>query len=248
MVLRLAQAVAVVVLCGTAGPPAAAQEANKAPAELQGTWKIVSLEVDGEREPELDLRMPRWVIKGTQVRFGGEKLADLAVTGTASPRSLDLTFVRPKKRVLEAVYKVEGDTLTICVNTLTDGVKERPDGFATKDKAGRRVLILQRQKDGTDDGSANAPGFVGIMIRMDDETKAVSIGDVIEGTPAEKAGLKKDDVLLRLGTDAVTDLKNTVETIRQVRPGSDLTVRVRRGDKEQDVKVKVGVMPFFLFD
>jgi len=49
-------------------------------------------------------------------------------------------------------------------------------------------------------------------------------------------------------TDDATDLQTTVRTIRQVKPGTELTLRIRRGEKEQDVKVKVGVLPFFLLD
>jgi hypothetical protein len=42
----------------------------------------------------------------------------------------------------------------------------------------------------------------------------------------------------------VSDLASAVEAVRATTPGADLVFRVRRGDKEMDVTVKVGVIPF----
>jgi uncharacterized protein (TIGR03067 family) len=245
MIVRLPYFLAALLLCGAAASPARAQDGKKALAELHGTWKITALEANGQ-PAETVPNMPHWVIKDAEVRYGGTKLADLSVDGNASPRSMDLTFADPK-RVFEAIYTIEGNTLKICVNTITDGVKERPGDFTTEDKAGRRLLTLTRLKAGAGDGTADAAGFIGIQIRVDKDTKAVEIGGVLKGTPAEKAGLKQDDVLVKVGTEDAGSLKGVVDAIRELRPGADVTIRVRRGDKEQDVKVRVGVMPFFLF-
>ncbi len=65
---------------------------------------------------------------------------------------------------------------------------------------------------------------------------------------AQKAGLKKDDIIAKIGVTAPGTLREAFDQVRQLRPGTDLTVRVRRGKKEQDIRVRVGVVPFFFLD
>jgi uncharacterized protein (TIGR03067 family) len=211
-------------------------------ASLDGIWKLTASEVDGEAE-ELPA-VARWVIKGTKVHYGGEDFAVLTLDPQTTPRSVDLTLTK-QKRTHEAIYAIEGDTLKICVSLLTDGVKERPAGFATKGKADWRLLVFKREKAGTDE-LEGVSGFVGIQLRAKD--KQIQIADVLKDMPAEKAGLKKDDVLLKIGAAEVTELRQTVDQVRQAKPRTELMIRVQRGDKDHDITVKVGVLPFFLLD
>src|SRR5437868_2897750 len=69
---------------------AKAGPAKQGPAELQGKWKLLSLEADGAAI-DLDNAQPRWVIKGNKVRYGGEELAQLTVDATATPKLIDLS-------------------------------------------------------------------------------------------------------------------------------------------------------------
>jgi uncharacterized protein (TIGR03067 family) len=215
---------------------------EKGPAPLQGTWKVVSLEIDGEvREfPETPLR---WVIKGNKVLYAGAPLADLTVDPATTPKNIDLGFLKPK-RTYEGIYAVEGDTLKVCVNRRTEGVKERPLDFATKGKPDMRLLVFQRQKAGGD-RVEDLPGFVGMAFMAG---KELLVTAVLEGSPAQKAGLKKDDILLKVGAADATDLKTVIRTVQQTRPGNELTLRVRRDGKERDLVIKVGVLPFPLLD
>ena len=69
------------------------------------------------------------------------------------------------------------------------------------------------------------------------------IAEVLDGTPAKKAGLMKDDVLLAVGGAGVSRIRQAVEAMRGAKPGEELSLRIRRTGKEQEVKVKVGVLP-----
>jgi uncharacterized protein (TIGR03067 family) len=234
------------VLLGTAlalaaGRPAQAGS-DKELSALQGTWKLVSLETDGElREfPEKPLR---WVIKGNKILYAGAPLAVLRIDPATTPRSMDLGFLKPK-RTREGIYVVEGDTLKVCVNRQTEGVKERPLDFATKGKPDWRLLVFQRDKAGAD-RVEDLPGYVGMAFMAG---KELSVTAVLEGGPAQKAGLKKDDILLKVGAVDATDLKTVIRAVQQARPGSELTLRIRRGGEERDLVIKVGVVPFYLLD
>jgi uncharacterized protein (TIGR03067 family) len=215
-------------------------------AALQGTWKLTALEADGKASdlPEVPFW---WVIKGDNVYYGGQVLARATVDDMVKPPCIDLAFQNPE-RTLEGIYAVEADTLKICVNRSTDDVKERPSGFSTRDKPAWRLLVFQRDKDRKPDDVSGLGGFVGLVLQFDADSNKVVIRDTLKSSPAMRAGLKKDDVLVRVGAAEATDLQAVIASIRQAKPGSELMLRIKRGDKEQEATVKVGVLPFFLLD
>jgi S1-C subfamily serine protease len=86
-------------------------------------------------------------------------------------------------------------------------------------------------------------GFVGIQIKKAEDDPEVTIVGVLEGSPAEKAGLKKDDVILWVGEVQATDLKTVVEAFRSVKPGDKVKVKVRRDGKEKDIEVTAKERP-----
>jgi uncharacterized protein (TIGR03067 family) len=221
--------------------PAAGQGAPKRElAELQGTWTLVSIAAKGEERRRLVDNEPRLVIKGDRVRYAGEPLATLKVDAETTPKCIDLHFLSPAQDY-EGVYKVEKDTLTICVSMPTEGAKERPLDFETKDKEGRRLLVFRREKAGGD-GPAGGMGWLGVQIRKEDDK--VAVADVFEGSPAKKAGLKKDDLLLKVGDEEASDLQGVVRMIQRARPGSELVFLIKRAGKEERIKAKIGVFPF----
>jgi uncharacterized protein (TIGR03067 family) len=222
----------------------AADEApKKEPADLQGTWRLVSIAANGKERLRDEDNTPRLVIKGDRVRYGGEPLATLKVDAATTPKCIDLNFLSPKQD-FEGVYKVEKDTLTVCLSMPSDGAKERPLDFETKDKTGRRLLVFRRDKAGSGDGPEGAMGWLGVQIRKAEDK--VAIADVFDGSPAKKAGLKKDDVLVKVGDEEASDLQGVVRMIQRARPGSEVVFVVQRKGKEERLKAKIGVVPFHL--
>jgi uncharacterized protein (TIGR03067 family) len=222
------------------------KQPKKSLTSLQGAWKLVSVEAGGEAR-DLAGQQPRWLIKDNKVLYGGEELAVLTVDASTTPKSIDLAFVTPK-RTYEGIYTIDGDTFKICVNAMTEGAKERPPEFSTKGKSNLRMLVFDRDKEVKGNADEGVSGFVGIMIRFDMERSQVVIADLVGESPAKKAGLKKDDVLIKVAGSDATDLRTVVNTIRQTKPGSEVAFRVRRDGKEKDITVKAGVMPFFYVD
>jgi uncharacterized protein (TIGR03067 family) len=213
---------------------------------LQGAWKFESLEIDG-KPAELPDNAYWWFIKGDKVLYGGSELAALTIDAETSPRCIDLAF-RDPKRVFEGIYAIEDDTLKICVNPVTEGVKERPADFSTKGKPSARLLTFKRDKDRKADSTEGLAGFVGIQIKAEDEGKQVVVVAAIPGSPADKAGLKKDDLILKVGDQDAQDLKSVVNFIRKVKPGVEVSLRVKRDGKEKDITIKATVLPFYLLE
>ena len=227
----------------------AANEAGlkKQLAVMQGTWKLAAVEIDGEtidRGGQV-ARPPRWIIRGNKVYYAGEELAVLTLDPDATPRTIDLAFSKPK-RTYEGVYALEQNTLKICLNRMTDGVKERPLGFATKGKSDWRLLVFQRLNEPKADAVEHLSGFVGIAIGYNKQKELVILQLVDDG-PAKKAGLKKDDIVLQIDGRDAGDLRAAVRTIQECRPRNEITIRVKRDGDERNIKVQVGVVPFHLF-
>ena len=83
-----------------------------------------------------------------------------------------------------------------------------------------------------------------MALMFDGDTKRVVVQSALDGSPAKAAGLRKDDVVLSIGGTGVESLRGAVDLVRAARPGGELALKVRRGDEEVDVKVKVALVPF----
>jgi serine protease Do len=65
------------------------------------------------------------------------------------------------------------------------------------------------------------------------------VGDVVPDGPADKAGLKRGDVIVKLNGMEVRDANDLMNRIALVQPGSAVELTVIREGKEQTVKAKV---------
>jgi S1-C subfamily serine protease len=83
-----------------------------------------------------------------------------------------------------------------------------------------------------------APGQIGID--TENTENGLRITRVIEGSPAEKAGLKKDDVVVRADEKDIAGLNDLREVVRKHKANDEIVVTVRRGVQEVEVKVRLG--------
>jgi membrane-associated protease RseP (regulator of RpoE activity) len=95
---------------------------------------------------------------------------------------------------------------------------------------GREDVIIRRRLQGT---PANR-WFLGIQAERDDD--GVVIVDVLDGTPAAKAGLKADDRILMIGETEIKDVKTLIDTV-QKSEGRSLDLKIKRGDEELTISV-----------
>ncbi len=96
-------------------------------------------------------------------------------------------------------------------------------------------------KDFTDGVVRKGDGYVGIKVEdTPGLTTGVLIINVTAGSPAEKAGLKVGDNIVRIDSDRVTGLDTFEELTQDLRPAARIRFRVRREGKELDLTVTVG--------
>jgi C-terminal processing protease CtpA/Prc len=72
------------------------------------------------------------------------------------------------------------------------------------------------------------------------EPRGVAISKVVEGSPAEKAGLRKDDVVLRFNGEEVTGMRKLSRLINEVAPDHTARVTISRSGAEQELSVTLG--------
>ncbi len=83
-------------------------------------------------------------------------------------------------------------------------------------------------------------GYLGIILGDIVDGEGVLVREVSKGTPAFKADLKAKDIILELAGKAVKGREAMMEMMEKYRPGETITVKVKRGDKEIEVKVLLG--------
>ena len=73
-----------------------------------------------------------------------------------------------------------------------------------------------------------------------ENNKGALVTSVVEDSPAEKAGLKKDDVIIQIGKKKVDDIQDVFNIIGFTTPGTEVEFTIIRDGKEKKVTVKVG--------
>ncbi|MDZ4662486.1 MAG: M28 family peptidase [Pseudomonadota bacterium] len=69
------------------------------------------------------------------------------------------------------------------------------------------------------------------------DTKGVKLSGVKPGSPAEKAGLQKDDVIVELAGKKISNIYEYSDLLRLLKPGEEIKVRVIRSGKDLSLKV-----------
>ena len=96
-------------------------------------------------------------------------------------------------------------------------------------------------------------GYVGIaMTDVNEEIKdffklkkqeGVLITDVLDDSPAEEGGLKRDDVILKIDGRDIKNGQDIKNIIGFTMPGKEVSFTVDRNGREKNIKVKVGNKP-----
>jgi uncharacterized protein (TIGR03067 family) len=223
--------------------PAADAPLAKELADVQGVWKLVAGENQGQ-PLEMDRNAVLWAIEGNKIRYGGSDLAEITLDNTKKPWTVDLTFVNPK-RTLVGIYERDGDILRVCVN-IQDGAKKRPTTLATVRQPQNRLLFFQRVKGEKIDPVAGMRGFLGVSLGNNEQN--VVISNVVKDAPADKAGVKDGDVILKLNGKEMKTSEDVIEGMREIKPTSMVSLVIRREGKEKVVEVKAGTFPFSVLD
>jgi uncharacterized protein (TIGR03067 family) len=144
--------VSVIALACAGAADADKDAAKKELAKMQGEWRLVRGEENGEPAPDYAVKNLKCRINDDQMTFEGlEPLTDRAskltitIDAGSTPKCIDLKVEAGDEKggVYEGVYEFKGEELKLRLN-LTRG--DRPVDFETKGGANRVLFVLKQEK------------------------------------------------------------------------------------------------------
>ncbi|HWP90627.1 MAG TPA: DegQ family serine endoprotease [Thermodesulfobacteriota bacterium] len=75
------------------------------------------------------------------------------------------------------------------------------------------------------------------------EPKGALVADVTPGGPAEKAGIKRGDVIVEFNGNRINDMADLPKIVAATPPGTQSEVKYIRNGDEKNVEIKVGELP-----
>jgi len=146
-----------------------------------------------------------------------------------------------------ALVDIDGRLVGISTAILSRGGGNQGIGFAIPVNLARYIMGRL-----ISDGKVTR-GYLGVKIqsltpelatklKLSGQTGAV-VSEVTRNSPAEKAGLKKNDVLIEFDGKSVTDSRHLRLIVAEKPPGSSVSVKVFREGKEQTLTVELGTLP-----
>jgi putative serine protease PepD len=93
-----------------------------------------------------------------------------------------------------------------------------------------------------EDGSAEH-AYLGVQLREPGGEQGVPVAEIVEGAPADDAGLRAGDRILRAGGETVDSVADVRRAVGERRPGAQLELEVRRNGSTQTVTVELGERP-----
>jgi serine protease Do len=122
-------------------------------------------------------------------------------------------------------------------------------GIAFAVPASTAKLVIEELKT---NGSVQR-GWLGVRIQNIDEDIAASLGldkatgalvnEVTPDGPAQAAGLQAGDAILEVNGEQIEDSRDLARKVAELRPNTTVDVKVRRGARDQVIRVKLGTFP-----
>ncbi|HEY5940563.1 MAG TPA: M28 family peptidase [Gemmatimonadales bacterium] len=90
-------------------------------------------------------------------------------------------------------------------------------------------------------GTPGYGAYLGTVPDMTGSPGGVRLVGVRAGSPAEKAGLRGDDIITRIGSTETPDLQAMTDALRSHKPGEVVEILVRRGAKVTTLQATLGI-------
>jgi S1-C subfamily serine protease len=79
---------------------------------------------------------------------------------------------------------------------------------------------------------------LGIIPDYTDSPEGLRIQGVLEGSPAEKAGLRSEDIIVQIGSMRISSIYDLMQALQSYSPGDTATVEVLRNGTRQRFTVR----------
>ncbi len=113
---------------------------------------------------------------------------------------------------------------------------------AEKEEGAPPPPILSTESGNAKDASKAA--YLGVVADdQKDRGRGVRVLDVHRGSPAEKAGLKKQDLITSLAGTRVRQMTDMAEVLESLKPGEKAEFEIQREGKTEKIEVTLGERP-----
>lgn len=163
-------------------------------------------------------------------------------------RSFDATYVGFDNRHDLALLKIEATGLRP-VEFVPSKTAEVGDWVAASSNADQALVVgvigvATRRPDPAEFLREPPPqdsGYLGVF--LGEAEGSATIRGLEPGGPAAKAGLKPGDSVLAVEGKKVTNIERLTNLIKALKSGSTVTLTIKRGEKESEIKVTLGSRP-----
>jgi serine protease Do len=124
-----------------------------------------------------------------------------------------------------------GPFITANIHVPVDTYRETWDKLAAAEEWGSGPFF----------GSKQADVYMGVMLEFDKKNGKIKV--IAPNSPAERAGLKVDDVIAQIDGKAVASQDEVNSVLRRRRPNDEVTLQVLRGEESLTIKLKLEKRP-----
>ena len=90
---------------------------------------------------------------------------------------------------------------------------------------------------------AKSKVYLGVQLEALDNNSGVQVVEVADGSPAAKAGVELEDIIIKVDGEAVTGNADIVSKVRDAKAGDKLKLTVKRGSAEKQLEVTLAPAP-----
>ena len=168
----------------------------------------------------------------------------------AADNGVQVTDVAPDSPASKAGLKVDDVITAINDKAVTaDTIRDTLAGF----KVGDEIHLSVQRGDQTlqlnatlterpaPQGSQSPQGQPAserpmLGVQLEDTDQGVTIREVVTGSPAEKAGLKVDDIITKIGDKDIKTASDASDAVQAQKVGDKITIEVKRGTETQTLE------------
>jgi serine protease Do len=154
----------------------------------------------------------------------------------------DLAMLKIEAKGLRAIEWRDSKTAAVGNWLASPGTGDAPVAIGVVSVAARKP----NRRDMPPPNPGRNAGYLGVGLASDES--AAKIGRVEPRSPADKAGLKVGDLVLKVAGQVIKDPGSLVEAISGYKPGKTVTLQIKRDEEVMELKVTLAKRPAELFN
>ena len=137
----------------------------------------------------------------------------------------DIALIKVDLNDLNAIEVSEDDTVSLGTFLAASGVDEYPIAVGVASVAPRNLSVSER-------------GFLGVG--MENSPSGVKVTMVQKGSGADKAGLRVDDIILKIDDNEIASPAQLAKSVSGLKPGDQISINFKRENDEKTIKATLG--------